>query len=129
MGFGSADHRAGLRSTWFPSDLEALARFVDLSNLKMVNFGKRYYINYKLMKKRVKLYVQQTQVDGKDHQQVLKEFSRILDEQVDRSQWDELLAYNGKVDMMMSFERRILQQSQFTTQDLQPVTDDHDVGL
>ncbi|XP_039116365.1 uncharacterized protein LOC120251785 isoform X4 [Dioscorea cayenensis subsp. rotundata] len=114
MGFGSADHRAGLRSTWFPSDLEALAR---------------YYINYKLMKKRVKLYVQQTQVDGKDHQQVLKEFSRILDEQVDRSQWDELLAYNGKVDMMMSFERRILQQSQFTTQDLQPVTDDHDVGL
>lgn len=42
----------------------------------------RYYINYKLIKKRVKLYVQQTQVDGKDHQQVLKEFSRILDEQV-----------------------------------------------
>ncbi|XP_039116364.1 SPX domain-containing membrane protein OsI_17046-like isoform X3 [Dioscorea cayenensis subsp. rotundata] len=113
MGFGSADHRAGLRSTWFPSDLEALARFVDLSNLKMVNFGKRlmqdqvqewkeYYINYKLMKKRVKLYVQQTQVDGKDHQQVLKEFSRILDEQVDRSQWDELLAYNGKVLMNLT---------------------------
>ncbi|XP_039146579.1 SPX domain-containing membrane protein OsI_17046-like isoform X2 [Dioscorea cayenensis subsp. rotundata] len=50
----------------------------------MVNFGKRYYINYKLMKKRVKLYVQQTQVDGKDHQQVLKEFSRILDEQIEK---------------------------------------------
>ncbi|KAM0950273.1 putative SPX domain, major facilitator superfamily, MFS transporter superfamily [Dioscorea sansibarensis] len=61
----------------------------------MVNFGKRlmqdqvqewkeYYINYKLMKKSVKQYVQQTQVDGKDRQQVLKEFSRILDEQIEK---------------------------------------------
>jgi hypothetical protein len=42
----------------------------------------RYYINYKLMKKMLKQYVQQTQHGGKDREQVLKEFSRILDDQV-----------------------------------------------
>lgn len=61
----------------------------------MVNFGKKlmadqveewkgYYINYKLMKKMLKQYVQQTQLGGKDREQVLKEFSRILDEQIER---------------------------------------------
>ncbi|XP_072958392.1 SPX domain-containing membrane protein OsI_17046-like [Typha angustifolia] len=61
----------------------------------MVNFGKRlmadqveewkgYYINYKLMKKKVKQYVQQTQVGGKDLQQVLKEFSWMLDDQIEK---------------------------------------------
>lgn len=34
------------------------------------------------MKKKVKQYVQQTQEGGKDRQQVLKEFSRILDDEV-----------------------------------------------
>ncbi|KAE8788586.1 putative membrane protein [Hordeum vulgare] len=61
----------------------------------MVNFGKKlmadqveewkgYYINYKLMKKLLKQYVQQTQIGGKDCEQVLKEFSRILDDQIER---------------------------------------------
>jgi hypothetical protein len=34
------------------------------------------------MKKMLKQYVQQTQLGDKDHEQVLKEFSRILDDQV-----------------------------------------------
>ena len=34
------------------------------------------------MKKRVKQYVHQTQAGGQDHYQVLKEFSRMLDDQV-----------------------------------------------
>lgn len=42
----------------------------------------RYYINYKMMKKKVKQYVQQTQNGGRNHEQVLKEFSRMLDDQV-----------------------------------------------
>ncbi|XP_047062725.1 SPX domain-containing membrane protein OsI_17046-like isoform X1 [Lolium rigidum] len=61
----------------------------------MVNFGKKlaqdqveewkgYYINYKLMKKMLKQYVQQTQIGGKDCEQILKEFSRILDDQIER---------------------------------------------
>ncbi|KAG1354615.1 SPX domain-containing membrane protein [Cocos nucifera] len=62
----------------------------------MVNFGKRlmadqvqewkgYYINYKLMKKKVKQYVQQTQAGGNDRCQVLKEFSRMLDDQIEKT--------------------------------------------
>ncbi|CAN6240560.1 unnamed protein product [Urochloa humidicola] len=61
----------------------------------MVNFGKKlmvdqveewkgYYINYKLMKKMLRQYVEQTQHGGKDREQVLKEFSRILDDQIER---------------------------------------------
>ncbi|XP_073101877.1 SPX domain-containing membrane protein OsI_17046 isoform X2 [Elaeis guineensis] len=46
--------------------------------------GIRYYINYKLMKKRVKQYVHQTQAGGQDHYQVLKEFSRMLDDQIEK---------------------------------------------
>lgn len=34
------------------------------------------------MKKKVKQYVQQTQTGGKNRDQVLKEFSRVLDDQV-----------------------------------------------
>lgn len=60
----------------------------------MVNFGKRlmadqleewkeYYINYKMMKKKVKQYVQQTQ-NGGNREQVLKEFSRMLDDQIEK---------------------------------------------
>lgn len=66
-----------------------------ICDVKMVNFGKKlmadqveewkgYYINYKLMKKMLKQYVQQTQHGGKDREQVLKEFSRILDDQIER---------------------------------------------
>lgn len=35
-----------------------------------------------MMKKKVKQYVQQTQTGGKNRDQVLKEFSRVLDDQV-----------------------------------------------
>jgi len=45
---------------------------------------KGYYINYKLMKKMLKQYVEQTQHGGKDREHVLKEFSRILDDQIER---------------------------------------------
>ncbi|KAJ6843206.1 B3 domain-containing protein-like isoform X1 [Iris pallida] len=61
----------------------------------MVNFGKklaadqvpewkRYYINYKLMKKRVKQHVQQFQMGGKDDRMVHREFSRMLDDQIEK---------------------------------------------
>ncbi|KAK3154901.1 hypothetical protein QOZ80_2BG0196400 [Eleusine coracana subsp. coracana] len=45
---------------------------------------KEYYINYKMMKKKVKQYVQQTQSEGKNRDQVLKEFSRVLDDQIEK---------------------------------------------
>ncbi|XP_020112892.1 SPX domain-containing membrane protein Os06g0129400-like isoform X2 [Ananas comosus] len=61
----------------------------------MVNFGKKlmsdqveewkgYYINYKLMKKRVKQYAQQIQQGGKNRRQILKDFSRMLDDQIEK---------------------------------------------
>ncbi|KAJ8506101.1 hypothetical protein OPV22_006987 [Ensete ventricosum] len=42
-----------------------------------------YYINYKLMKKKLKQYVKHNQAGG-ELQQVLKEFSRMLDEQIEK---------------------------------------------
>lgn len=57
-----------------------------MSAFPQSNYGftgaSRYYINYKLMKKRLKQYVKQTQEGGEELRQVLKEFSRMLDEQV-----------------------------------------------
>lgn len=61
----------------------------------MVRFGKRlkenqieewngYYINYKLMKKKVKQYTQLIKDGVKDRRQVLKEFSRMLDDQIEK---------------------------------------------
>ncbi|XP_051137652.1 SPX domain-containing membrane protein At4g22990-like [Andrographis paniculata] len=61
----------------------------------MVEFGKklkerqiqewqRYYINYKLMKKRVKHYSNQIHVGGLELRQVLKDFSRMLDNQIEK---------------------------------------------
>ncbi|XP_044477079.1 SPX domain-containing membrane protein At4g22990-like [Mangifera indica] len=61
----------------------------------MVAFGKklkerqiqewqRYYINYKLMKKKVKQYGQQIQVGAQDRRHVLKDFSRMLDNQIEK---------------------------------------------
>ncbi|XP_039134480.1 SPX domain-containing membrane protein OsI_21475-like isoform X1 [Dioscorea cayenensis subsp. rotundata] len=61
----------------------------------MVNFGKKlvanqveewksYYINYKLMKKRVRQYAQQVEAGRKDRRQILKEFSRMLDDQIEK---------------------------------------------
>ncbi|KAF8765379.1 hypothetical protein HU200_008523 [Digitaria exilis] len=37
-----------------------------------------------MMKKKVKQYVQQTQTGGKNREQVLKEFSRVLDDQIEK---------------------------------------------
>lgn len=45
---------------------------------------KRCYINYKLMKKKVRQYVEQTETGGKDRRQVLREFSRMLDDQIEK---------------------------------------------
>ncbi|XP_061358079.1 SPX domain-containing membrane protein At4g22990-like [Gastrolobium bilobum] len=61
----------------------------------MVAFGKRlkdrqilewqgYYINYKLMKKRVRQYAQQIQLGIQDRRHVLKDFSRMLDNQIEK---------------------------------------------
>lgn len=43
-----------------------------------------YYINYKLMKKKVKNYVQQIEVSEQSREYVLKDFSRILDKQIEK---------------------------------------------
>uniref|UniRef100_A0A0D6QSH1 SPX domain-containing protein n=1 Tax=Araucaria cunninghamii TaxID=56994 RepID=A0A0D6QSH1_ARACU len=62
----------------------------------MVAFGKklkqrqypewqRYYINYKLMKKNVRQYAQQIQGGTEDRRRVLKEFSRMLDYQIEKT--------------------------------------------
>ncbi|CAL1375468.1 unnamed protein product [Linum trigynum] len=61
----------------------------------MVAFGKKlkerqiqewqgYYINYKLMKKRVKQYGHQIEVGTLDRRHVLKDFSRMLDCQIEK---------------------------------------------
>ncbi|GMH09441.1 hypothetical protein Nepgr_011282 [Nepenthes gracilis] len=61
----------------------------------MVEFGKklkerqiqewqRYYINYKLMKKKVKQYAQQIETGALDRHRVLKDFSRMLDKQIEK---------------------------------------------
>ncbi|KAI3918658.1 hypothetical protein MKX01_041978 [Papaver californicum] len=61
----------------------------------MVAFGKKlkdrqiqewqgYYINYKLMKKKVKQYAQQIEVGAQHRRHVLKEFSRMLDKQIEK---------------------------------------------
>ncbi|PNY09486.1 SPX domain-containing membrane protein, partial [Trifolium pratense] len=61
---------------------------------EMVAFGKKlkdrqiqewqgYYINYKLMKKRVRQYAQQIEQGTQDRRHVLKDFSRMLDNQIE----------------------------------------------
>ncbi|TXG62776.1 hypothetical protein EZV62_009770 [Acer yangbiense] len=61
----------------------------------MVAFGKKlketqiqewqgYYINYKLLKKKVNRYTQQIQVGQQDRPYVLKDFARMLDDQIER---------------------------------------------
>ncbi|CAK9188630.1 unnamed protein product [Ilex paraguariensis] len=61
----------------------------------MVAFGKKlkerqiqewqgYYINYKLMKKKVKQYTRQIEVRALDRRNVLKDFSRMLDNQIEK---------------------------------------------
>ncbi|KAA8522335.1 hypothetical protein F0562_013304 [Nyssa sinensis] len=64
-------------------------------NQEMVAFGKKlkerqiqewqgYYINYKLMKKKVKQYAHQIKVGALDRRHVLKDFSRMLDNQIEK---------------------------------------------
>lgn len=48
-----------------------------------VVFPTSYYINYKLMKKKVKQYVRQIEVSEQNREYVLKDFSRVLDSQVE----------------------------------------------
>ncbi|KMT12168.1 hypothetical protein BVRB_5g101160 [Beta vulgaris subsp. vulgaris] len=61
----------------------------------MVAFGKKlkerqlqewqgYYINYKLMKKKVKQYAQHINNETLDRRQVLKDFSRMLDNEIEK---------------------------------------------
>ncbi|KAM0046108.1 putative SPX domain, major facilitator superfamily, MFS transporter superfamily [Helianthus debilis subsp. tardiflorus] len=61
----------------------------------MVAFGKKlkarqieewqgYYINYKLMKKKVKQYACQVETGGYERRYVLKDFSRMLDNQIEK---------------------------------------------
>lgn len=45
-------------------------------------FSRRYYINYKLMKKKVRQYANQIQDGALDRRHVLKDFSHMLDNQV-----------------------------------------------
>lgn len=52
-----------------------------INNLKLFEIC-RYYINYKLMKKTVRQYAQQIEVGTQDRRHVLKDFSRMLDNQV-----------------------------------------------
>ncbi|KAK4389355.1 SPX domain-containing membrane protein [Sesamum angolense] len=76
-----------IRSSWF---LFWLALIWSGSEIEMVAFGKKlkerqiqewqgYYINYKLMKKRVKQYASQIEAGALDRRHVLKDFSRMLD--------------------------------------------------
>ncbi|KAJ3692688.1 hypothetical protein LUZ60_011783 [Juncus effusus] len=51
--------------------------------LTSCQFFARYYINYKMMKRRVNQYVQQIQNNEKTRRQVLKDFSKMLDDQVE----------------------------------------------
>ncbi|KAI8545226.1 hypothetical protein RHMOL_Rhmol07G0024500 [Rhododendron molle] len=61
----------------------------------MVNFGKKlketqiqewqgYYMNYKMLKKKVKQYSQQIEAGAQDPFYILKDFSRTLDNQIER---------------------------------------------
>ncbi|XP_031394147.1 SPX domain-containing membrane protein At4g22990-like [Punica granatum] len=61
----------------------------------MVAFGKKlkerqiqewqgYYINYKLMKKKVRQYAEQIGVGSEERRHVLKDFSRMLDNQIEK---------------------------------------------
>ncbi|KAF1884212.1 hypothetical protein Lal_00035281 [Lupinus albus] len=61
----------------------------------MVGFGKKlresqiqewkgYYINYKLMKKNVKRYIEELEVGAQNHHNVLRDFSMVLDKQIEK---------------------------------------------
>ncbi|CAJ1817362.1 unnamed protein product [Sphenostylis stenocarpa] len=69
-----------------------LLQFTDI--LRMVGYGKKlrelqiqewkgYYINYKLMKKKVKRYVEQLEIGAQNRHNVLRDFSMLLDNQIE----------------------------------------------
>ena len=43
---------------------------------------RRYYFNYRLLKARVKVYTEQTKQGNHDQRRVLKDFSKLLDDEV-----------------------------------------------
>ncbi|KAG9148584.1 hypothetical protein Leryth_018299 [Lithospermum erythrorhizon] len=51
---------------------------------RQIQEWKEYYINYKLMKKKVKQYANQTENESLDGRHVLKDFSRMLDNQIEK---------------------------------------------
>ncbi|KAK4476549.1 hypothetical protein RD792_015705 [Penstemon davidsonii] len=50
----------------------------------MVSISTSYYINYKLMKKKVKQYLRQLELSEENRDHILKDFSRILDKQIEK---------------------------------------------
>ncbi|KAH1199702.1 SPX domain-containing membrane protein [Glycine max] len=71
------------------------AMFTDISFFSMVGYCKKlrelqiqewkgYYINYKLMKKKVKRYVEQMEVGAQNRHNVLRDFSMLLDNQIEK---------------------------------------------
>nr|GMD79939.1 SPX domain-containing membrane protein At4g22990-like isoform X1 [Ipomoea batatas] len=73
----------------------ALDRYYVSKRLEMVAFGKKlkerqieewqgYYINYKIMKKKVRQYANQIEAGALDRRHVLKDFSRMLDNQIEK---------------------------------------------
>ncbi|KAL6005553.1 hypothetical protein ACLOJK_006120 [Asimina triloba] len=69
-----------LKERQFP-EWQGLSNFSLAAGLDDVLLTSRYYINYKLMKKKVKQYAQQIQVGDQNRRRVMKEFSRMLDNQ------------------------------------------------
>lgn len=50
-----------------------------------LTFFFRYYINYKFMKKKVKRYLEQMEIGAQNRHNVLRDFSMLLDNQVNTS--------------------------------------------
>ncbi|KAF7810213.1 SPX domain-containing membrane protein [Senna tora] len=89
-----ACYKDAMKERWEGMNLTPESQcFVD--DREMVAFGKKlkerqieewkgYYINYKLMKKKVKQYAQQIQLGTQDRKHVLKDFSMMLDNQIEK---------------------------------------------
>jgi hypothetical protein len=85
--------------------MTSVLKFLSLEFFHHFNF--RYYINYKLMKKKVKQYVQQNRINGKDRQQVLKEFSRMLDDEVLTNSYTYILLIDCQIKLNNNFSSKI----------------------
>ncbi|CAN1332390.1 SPX domain-containing membrane protein At4g22990 [Linum perenne] len=89
----------------------------------MVAFGKKlkqaqiqewqgYYINYKLLKKRVNRYTQLLQSGTQDQKSLLKDFSRLLDSQIERIVMFMLEKQGGLAARLASLGEQQQQQQQ-----------------